>query len=471
MRAFKAANSSICLDDFLKWYIGQGLESLPLLTLSSAPSLRLHIERDGRGIQRGQSEEVDPSRGAEMAKTFGKTAAGPHEVTDPLGLSQHKEEQTADVTKKTVLGDFVNDENFWTDIWKVSTACPAESQKPLFRPEMEAEKTLASLASLHPTMLGAQMLASGLVCVYAMMENELVSIWGERVLENSSHKKGGRERTTSGGSFGVKRSYSVESLGGSIESYDFLGDGDGIDEPFEFDCDEEEDDDHDLCEYIAGKMELLRAMIEEVVKQLAADEKEKMHIRSMPSHPTNASPSVVGAGTGSATMLRDSVSGEMKVPLSGGGFEVIAAADVLEACAKELALRVDAIAGLIERLEELVLRAHEIATVLMMPLSGPGSRLVTTLARCGTASPLNADEAQAVFELVKFVSRELESHTWSSVDGRELGLPRTKTFHIRCSGDLNEREGGETTFRPGHQLWAQVQGDKMTLSLRFQEVD
>ena len=73
---------------------------------------------------------------------------------------------------------------------------------------------------------------------------------------------------------------------------------------------------------------------------------------------------------------------------------------------REIALKVDSITLIVERLEELAIRAHEVATVLMLPPSGPGSRLVTELA-LGRSSGVTArtkEEAEAGEDLQSSVS-------------------------------------------------------------------
>ena len=75
-----------------------------------------------------------------------------------------------------------------------------------------------------------------------------------------------------------------------------------------------------------------------------------------------------------------------------------------EAIVREIALKVDSITLIVERLEELIIRAHEVATVLMLPPSGPGSRLVTELAlgRPGGVTARTKEEAQAGEEALLF---------------------------------------------------------------------
>ena len=155
----------------------------------------------------------------------------------------------------------------------------------------------------------------------------------------------------------------------------------------------------------------------------------------------------------------------------------------LQAISLELMSALDKIADQIEFLEEFIVQSHEIGTVLMLPNSGPGSRFVTTLCRHQSECFAQTDsDVQSLFELVKFVSRGSESHSWNSEDGRELGKPTMKTFSLQCKcasrlvDTLNvspsSTEGSSALLTEVTQaLYAEAEENKLTVSLKFCELD
>jgi hypothetical protein len=98
---------------------------------------------------------------------------------------------------------------------------------------------------------------------------------------------------------------------------------------------------------------------------------------------------------------------------------------------------------------------------------------MTELCRRGTATAQNPEEAKVLFNLAKSASFGGDSHSWHSVDGRELGPPSKKIFDLRCNAECSLLNIGKSHHQKDleHCMRAILQNDQLRVAFRLFEVD
>ncbi|CAM6000875.1 unnamed protein product [Sphagnum balticum] len=122
----------------------------------------------------------------------------------------------------------------------------------------------------------------------------------------------------------------------------------------------------------------------------------------------------------------------------------------------------------LERIEGYLLRARELAQLLLLP--GDRSELVHKLAQQKEVVIVRSpSDAAAAFAFAKGVSRGTSDSLWTSIDGRELGQPVKRYMEI-LSEPLDEQRITDLP-QVKHKLIGEVEGGNMMIAAQFEELD
>jgi hypothetical protein len=415
IRAYKHKFPDRGLKDFLRWYTGNA----ELAELGPTPSSRSTPAPAG---------ENDLDSGSEHSSVFSPGIASPSRPLTPGAyrtagiLHDGYKNSSGGIYEEPVAAEA------WSLLWDLCEPCAAANQRVMFRVETEAEKCIAYLEDLNARDLSVQLLLLATTSIYAMLHNELrpwrFPVPPQSPASNTSTSTSNRQGPTTKDDSTSNRGRLVSIDSDDItedESTAAVGDVDLAANAL-------------MCAEIAQLKEDM-CNFERLVRLFCED--------------------AVSLGTPSKSSTYNS--------------------SIVEfiSCAERVISRIEA-------LEEKIVRYHEVGTVLMIPCAGPGSRFVTAV--CGANGKLctartNGD-VLSLFELVKFVSRGTESHSWNSEDGRELGKPTKKTFSLKCSASsrLVDNAGVDDPDSPlltalEHSMSAHTEGGKLFVATKFSEID
>jgi hypothetical protein len=311
----------------------------------------------------------------------------------------------------------------WPLLWGLCEPAAASNQRIMFRVETEAEKCIAYLEDLNARNLSVRLLHQAIIAAYVMLRGELRPWRLPTVpLGPGSREAGG---SNSGDDASLNRRRVV-----SADSDDIVED-----EIFPAGVISEADVDMTSSVQITKELAQLRSDINAFEVQM---------LQFCQSSVSSSSPT-------------------KSITFNWSVAEFIGAAD--------------RIISKLEAFEERIVHFHEMGTVLMLPSAGSGSRFVTTLCREGSSSARTSGDVQSLHELVKFVSRGAESHSWNSEDGRELGKPTQKTFSLRCDAasrlvdNTLAEEGSALMNALEHAMYAQSEQGRLFVATKFCELD
>jgi hypothetical protein len=376
VNAFKAANSGADLSAFLLWYGVTVSDEFSRLALSSPPVVGIAItdtaDSPSEVVVEGLSASIDQSVVEKTSVASTSVQPPPYDPMTSIGIPLSTLEE----------------------IWHTCEGVHCEAQKPLFQAEKEAEKALAFLEKIPFAQLAGTLLSAAMHFVYRVLDAKL-NQWILSAPVSAPVSPGpalGRTRTGSG-------SQPMGSPRGSGRGYKFSG---GFST-------------ENLTASLVGDLALLKEQIASAVQQLK-------QLSSLP-----------------LTAVRDE--------------EALSAVVIL----------VDSVAGLVEKLENVCLKADELDMLFKGVVLSPNTATVTKGSNSHISGDLHRmlvalslrdnyfaerdEEASLLMDFIKVVSVRsgggageasttgpTGSHAWHSYDGRELGVPTSKSYSLRLGG-------------------------------------